>query len=107
MSGLKNKTAKIRRIFERWTLQFVTAFFVILPRQAGKIKYPMENLKHIKEIEDELKVWRLTLDDLTHEQLKQRDSEIECVKNGGFVLDGISAIYHEIAYAKMGKEHKQ
>ena len=67
----------------------------------------MENLKHIKEIEEELKMYELTLDDLTPEQLKQRDSEIECVKNGGFVLDGISAIYHEIVYAKWAKEKKQ
>jgi hypothetical protein len=67
----------------------------------------MENLKHIKEIEDELKVYELTLDNLTPEQLKQRDSEIECVKKGGLVLDGISTCYHEIAYAKRGKEHKQ
>ena len=67
----------------------------------------MENLKHIKEIEEELKMYELTLDDLTPEQLKQRDSEIECVKNGGFDLDGISAIYHEIVYAKWAKEMKQ
>ena len=67
----------------------------------------MENLKHIKEIESELSAQGLTIDELTPEQLKKRDSEIECAKHGGLVSDGISAIYHEIAYAKWAKENKQ
>ena len=64
----------------------------------------MENLKHIKDIEEELKTYGLTLEDLTNEELKERDAEIECVKNGGLLLDGVSATYPSKAYAKMERQ---
>ncbi len=64
----------------------------------------MENLKQIKEIEEELKMYGLTIEDLTNEELKERDAEIECVKSGGLLLDGVSATYSSKAYGKMARQ---
>lgn len=64
----------------------------------------MEDLKHIKEIENELKVYGLTTDDLTEEELKERSHEIEIEKAGGFILDGVTVGYSLRGY---GKEVRQ
>ena len=67
----------------------------------------MGNLKHIKEIEEELSAFNLTITDLTEEQLQNRDKEIEIEKNGGFVIDGITQIYPSLFYSKAANKDKE
>ena len=64
-------------------------------------------LKHIEKIKEELGNYGLELEDLTEQELREFDEEIEIQSKGGWVLDGITTLFPEKMYAKMAATHQQ
>lgn len=64
-------------------------------------------LKHLEQIKEELNSHGLEPADLTEQELREFDEEIEIECQGGWVLDGITSLLPEKMYRKMAETHQQ